>query len=337
MKCRIYTDIHLVPAGVNPVIMLFPFFGAPQVSADDPDFGRFDDYINAGNDLFELSSREECDVFVLPFDYSFDKRFESVIREFIKEAKSFEKKVLLFYNADDDTSIELENVIVFRTSFYLSKKRTYEYAFPGWSVDFLKAYSQGTLPETKHTDKPSVSYCGYVDYVDESWKIWLNNLFGRKKSKPWERLRGRAVRNVLQSSKVKAQFLIRDGFWASGVADKKAARQEYAENMMSADYAICCRGGGNFSYRLYEVMSLGKIPVFINTDCVLPWMDEISWREIMVWVELDELDSLDQKVWHFHHLHQDRLGQIQQNIRNTYESHLSPVGFFSKLALFLKG
>lgn len=313
--------------------MLYPFFGTNDLTADDPDFGRFDEYMENASSLFEMSSKEEADLFVLPFDFSFDDEVSLIIQRFLNEARQFGKKTLIFYNADDDRPIQLQDAIIFRTSFYLSKRAINEYAFPGWSVDFLKKYSGGKLLPRRFDSKPSVGYCGYVDFIQLSLKDRLKRLIGKSNAHPWEKLRGRAVRKILADQKLRSEIVIRNGFWASGMEDKFRARQEYAENMIASDYAICCRGGGNFSYRQYEAMSLGRIPVFINTDNVLPWMEEIPWKKIMVWVETTDVDQVSQRILAFHGEHQHDFESLQSQIRSWYESHLSPLGFFTQLCL----
>jgi hypothetical protein len=313
--------------------MLYPFFGTQDLTSDDPDYGRFDEYMANASTLFELSSKEEADLFVLPFDFSFDESLKDIIEGFLDEARQFRKKTLIFYNSDDDRPIILQDAIIFRTSFYLSQRSQNEYAFPGWSIDFLRRYAGGKLVPHGFDVAPSVGYCGYVDFIDKSWKERLKQFMGRTKSHPWEKLRGKAVRNILTDQRVHAEVVIRNGFWASGIEDKLSARQEYADNMIASDYVICCRGGGNFSYRQYEAMSLGRIPVFINTDSVLPWMREIPWNKIMVWVESTDVDQVSQKILAFHGEHQHDFESLQSQIRSWYDSHLSPLGFFTQLCL----
>ena len=84
MICRIYTDLLLIQKGMNPVIMLYPFFDVPAVSEDDPDKGRFDDYREKGKELFQLTSKDACDLFVLPFDFTFDLRYQDIIHAYRK-------------------------------------------------------------------------------------------------------------------------------------------------------------------------------------------------------------------------------------------------------------
>ena len=66
---------------------------------------------------------------------------------------------------------------------------------------------------------------------------------------------------------------------------------EFYENMVSSDYIVCVRGGGNFSVRLYETLAMGRIPIFINTDCLLPLNKSIDWKKHVVWIEREDIDT----------------------------------------------
>ena len=69
-------------------------------------------------------------------------------------------------------------------------------------------------------------------------------------------------------------YILRSKYRA-GVSREKdpfhPSRLEFVNNILGSDYTVCMRGGGNFSVRFYETLSLGRIPVFIDTDCLLPW------------------------------------------------------------------
>ena len=47
--------------------------------------------------------------------------------------------------------------------------------------------------------------------------------------------------------------------------------------MLLTPFTICVRGNGNFSVRFYETLASGRIPILIDTDCVLPLENEIDW------------------------------------------------------------
>lgn len=338
MRLKIYTDKKFLPPGKAHIQLLYPFWGNCDTNSEDPDFGRFEAYCKTGEQFFEFSEPQDCDVFVLPFDYSPDVEIKKNIQAFTDLAKSFSKKVLVFYNADDDSKMAIDNAIVFRTSFYKSKKEAYEFAFPGWSIDFLKYINKGivTLPKSI---LPRVSYCGYVDYlsVAEKLKLHYSILRKHKNREIGPHLRGKIVRSLLKDKRIKSNFIIRNGFWAQGIEDKKAARLEYINNLLESEYALVTRGGGNFSYRLYEVMSCGRIPVFINTDSVLPFEEYIDWKNKCVWVEQNELPLLGQKILEFQrNFTDDAFLELQQDIRMIYENWLCPSGFFKNIYRYIK-
>ena len=41
-------------------------------------------------------------------------------------------------------------------------------------------------------------------------------------------------------------------------------------------FTFCYRGAGNFSYRFYETLMMGRIPILVNTDCVFPFEDKVD-------------------------------------------------------------
>ena len=69
----------------------------------------------------------------------------------------------------------------------------------------------------------------------------------------------------------------------------------FFQNISDTDYTICIRGTGNFSQRLYEVLAFGRIPIFIDTDSILPYDEIINWRDYCVWVKPDELGVVTRK------------------------------------------
>lgn len=318
--------------------MLYPFLGNLNEQPDDPDFGRFDEYIAKGKDLFNFSgSIEEAEYTVLPFEYSFDPEKIKLANKAADESAAKHKKMIVFFNSDSVKEIKIENSIIFRTSFFNSEKKTNEFAFPGWSVDFRKKYDPAciALPKEK---VPAVSYCGYVDTLEERNRRLLSVLKSMMFKMPKEDMaygsyiRGKAIRSLLKDRQVKTDFIIRDGFWAQGLNDKLKVREEYAKNMIQSPYTFVTRGAGNFSYRLYEVMSCGRIPVFVNTDSVLPYDRLIDWKKQMVWIEEKDIKSIGTKIYEFHHsISEKNFMDLQKQNRKIYEEYLSPFGFFKHL------
>jgi len=102
--------------------------------------------------------------------------------------------------------------------------------------------------------------------------------------------------------------------------------------MAASQYVLCVRGAGNFSVRLYETLAMGRIPVYVHTGGFLPLQDVIDWKQHMVWVEVDELDMLADKVIEFHEqLDADGLKALCKANRQLWETSLRLKGFFDAL------
>jgi hypothetical protein len=103
-------------------------------------------------------------------------------------------------------------------------------------------------------------------------------------------------------------------------------------SIVDSDYVLCARGIGNWSYRLYETLSLGRIPVFIDTDCVLPYDFAINWRDYCVWITRSEVSTIGERVAEFHEsLSENDFVERQHACRKLWEDYVSPQGFFSNL------
>ncbi len=329
--------MSLIPKGKTHATILSPFLGNVEVDTNDTEYGRFDEYTANGQDVFLLTEiPTEADFFLLPFEFSFAAEDINVAKQFSEMAKEYDKKLLIFFNSDSVEPIQIDNSIVFRTSFFKSLQKNNEFAIPGWSVDFMKSKEINSFNDS-YSNQPSISYCGYVDYLTFTERFSIEKVIKKLKKRSvitkeiGPGLRGKAVRTLLKSDQIKTNFIIRNGFWAPGM-DKKKARQEYISNIFQSDYALVARGKGNFSYRLYEVLSCGRIPVFINTDCVLPFDTIIDWKKYVVWIEENDIDTIAERLIEYHKkLTVEELRNKQVDCRKLYEDWLSPNAFFSNI------
>jgi len=338
---KIYSSKDWLIENHKIILMLAPYWGFKEVSSSDPDFGRFNEYLRVGKDIFDLvDSIEESEIAVYPQEYSNTAEGFEHLKKYSTYVKTKNKLLLVFYNADDDSEIKIDNCILFRTSFYKSLQKSNEFALPGWSVDFEKYFSEGKFKIIEPQKTPSVSYCGYIDDEAKGIKDRIKSILKPKKETHEDRAkvtRGRACRQLQSNKEIQTNFIIRNGFWAQGMEDKSAARKQYAENMIGSLYCIATRGGGNFSYRLYEILSCGRIPIFINTDSVLPFDLNIDWKKHVVWIEKDELNSIDSLLLKFHTSKtREELCLLQESNRKLYEEFISPIGFHKTLVEFLR-
>ncbi len=65
---------------------------------------------------------------------------------------------------------------------------------------------------------------------------------------------------------------------------------EYIDHLERNTYILCPRGAENYSFRIYETLNRGRIPVIIDTDIVLP--KELDWDRLSIRVPYDCLGSI---------------------------------------------
>jgi Exostosin family len=65
---------------------------------------------------------------------------------------------------------------------------------------------------------------------------------------------------------------------------------EYAQNIKQSEFVLCPRGGGTSSFRLFETMMLGRVPVIIADQWVAPRGPD--WDSFSVRVKEAELDTI---------------------------------------------
>lgn len=262
---------------------------------------RFSQAIKEGEKYVKYSSIEECDYVILPYKWDSGNPNNKKI---MYEAKTHNKKVLIFHIDDSDENIDVENAFVFRTSFYKSTKKPYERSFPCFKEDsFQSDYIEN--PEL------SVGFCGQV--VTPIRKATIE---------------------TLKSSSIKTNFLIRNVAWPAIEHNKTKEEviNEFYNNMNSNIFNLCIRGGGNFSYRLYETLMMGRIPIIIDTDISLPYEEYIDWSEYSIIVKNGE--NLISKITSFYESRD--LLSVQKNNRKFWEDYLSPLGVIKNIHKTIK-
>ena len=349
-KLLIYSDKKFLPLNSGWSEILYPFWGKLPELSEMLGYERFESYTKDGKHYFELiDDIKSCDIAVLPNDW---KRYvrtntEGLAKDFVKIAESWEKKVLCSYFADDDNEIPLKNAIILRPSLNKSSKKNTELAMPAWVMDYY-SYQKTEMPIRKWEPKPVVSFCGYAKAGIR--KILINELH-RFQGKPYSpgyhglKLRWKILNIIKHSKRINSNIRIKSEYFG-GILNKnkyqyystiQKVREQYFENVVNSDYVLCIRGAGNFSFRFYEALACGRISVFVNTDCSLPF-DElfIDYKKHCVWIEEEDFDSLEERILQFHQsLSADEFINIQHKNRELWINYLTPVGYFKHLTYAL--
>ena len=335
---------------------LYPAFGKPKIK--NPLLHKaFDKWIQQGNHHYQIATEiQNCDYVLIPNDYRFRKYHQKRFAVLLDLAHEHQKPCMLFHNGDRDVEIDSEHLIVVATSLYrtfTAKYKRTSIAMPAFCPDLTEESN------VSHKDKnrmPTIGFCGWSEtkrpkvymamlarnlYIDAISLIKGNSFLARKKGLYY---RAKCIDILQNSSKVRTNFLIRDRFFSSqwGVntlSERELLslmREQYVDNIVSSDYTLCTKGNGNYSIRFYETLSAGRIPLFVDTDCVLPLEGVIDYKSLMPLVKFTDIALLPEKVLDFHsRLSDEHFCEKQRECRQIWNEYLSPHGFLSNLCAAL--
>ena len=90
----------------------------------------------------------------------------------------------------------------------------------------------------------------------------------------------------------KPEYLLKPKHWSPSIEDKR--KDLFLDVTSRSVFSLCPRGYGATSFRLYEAMQLGAIPVYIYTnEPYIPFSNIINWYDICVLIESKEIKDLD--------------------------------------------
>jgi hypothetical protein len=344
----LYSEQTLIPDGLPHCQLLIPFLGNPYHSG-------YQNLAERGRTFVELTDEKRAELALLPFDgrylverhHPVSARAHEMAREFFGRASRAGLRCLVLVNSDSDEPIPFDDVLVLRTSLSRRTRKPYEFALPAWHEDLKAAHLGGQLRLRSKGTRPHVGFCGLASARRPRLKRRVKNLAREVLdlvgvSVP-ERdgvfLRALAMRALSESARVSTDFIIRDDCFhgLANEAERARQRNEYVENMLDTDYTLCLRGYGNYSFRFFETLSLGRTPLFIDTDCVLPWSFCVDYERYTVTVKRSELRRAGDRVAdHFARLDAHTYAERQTTIRRFWEEWLSPEGYFGRLRLHVE-
>ena len=229
---------------------------------------------------------------------------------------------------------------IFRTSLYGAAKGPRDISIPTLTEDLGAG---GIVLRPKHK-LPTVSFCGQAGYQSGKQrakyyvKVFLYlaaaafkpSLRARTIGVYWRR---KALAACRRSTLVRSLFIIRNSF--SGARrtielDPAQARKEFTDSIRNADFVLAPKGDGNYSNRFLEALSMGRIPVLIDTDMVLTLEDHIDYAKIMVRVPMNRVGDTAKYIRDFYDPLTDEEWQARQRLaRETFEKYLRQDSFFT--------
>jgi len=275
------------------------------------------DYANVPVVQF-VNTINEADYLLIPHNWTHVDRNV----EFVKQYIHSDKKTIIFWFGDSINPVILPptmatsfpNAIIFRTSEYKSKMEHNEIIMPTVVEDLGTKYG---FESRLKGDRPIVGFVGWAGQKGlAKIKSAMKNIF---KSGPYKKglyFRKLAIDILSRSPLVRTNFVLKDQY-------KSGSQEDYVANIKNTDFTLAPKGDGNYSARFYETLSLGRLPILIDTECVLPLENEINYDEFIVRVPYQDIARTTEYVIKFYHdMSNDEYKSKQAHAREVFEKYL---------------
>lgn len=358
MKLKLHTDLSLTRYGF-PVEILIPFTGTFN-KEDEPGsilHGRFDSFLLNGKDFLELTDIESCDICLFPIVYDKSAVLPNEVLDYIKNVERSDKRMLVFAGHDTPVNtVPIKNAVIFNSAVSKSTRAHNVFSWPHFFEDFLLSYYNDEVKPRHKSSIPIVGFCGYApplnleigrDKFVGLLKLIANYLGVIQKypDKVSHSYRARSIIGLRKSKKVVLNLKLKSSFAfgpegrlnsGTGKESNTDFRKSFVENILNSDYTLCVRGIGNNSVRFYETLCCGRIPIFVDTDSVLPFDHLINWRELCIWVDEKDIDNIGDVVAKYHNRISDQeFVELQLRLRKIWKQFFAPEGFFNHMDAFI--
>lgn len=282
----------------------------------------------------------EADFVVIPQSIrSLDSNTERYLDTVCADAHKAGKKVIAFITGDyaNRVHVERQGVIVFKGFEYRKSRTPNEVVFAPFVEDL--GSEVGVSLRTKGK-KPVVSFCGYAGFptvqaeVKHHVENILQDLLGKSEYKRGVYFRRKGMDSLSHDQRVETHFIVRkffSGNLTTASASPETLRSEFVQSIVESDFVLCPKGDGNYSSRFYETLSLGRIPILIDTDMVLPFESVVDYSRVVVRVPFTDIKHIGEYVVRFYEsLSEHEFLARQEEARQVFRGYLRFDAYFNK-------
>ena len=300
-----------------------------------------------------VSELSDAEIFLIPYpiNYYFENQLKSHLSKYNRLCEKYNLKGFGYIAGDFGVIYpDYPKITYYRMGGFASKLSKNNRGFPAALSDQQKnIYGTKEVSIRSKKLRPTVGFCGHatsskIVLIYQTIKFILENIrrFLRKPNRkdyepifPSAYMREKILKTIENNDFVNSQFIYRKKYrgGAKNSEDMRVTTLEYYENIKNSDYVICLRGTGNFSIRLYETLMMGRIPIFINTDCLLPFNNYINWKDHVVWIEWEDRHSIFDIIKDFHEkISEHQFKKMQMTNRKLWLEILQPKWILANLS-----
>lgn len=136
---------------------------------------------------------------------------------------------------------------------------------------------------------------------------------------------------MAESCKSSKNIVIYMKGWTPSVSQNEF--ETFVNLTANSKFCLCPRGYGLNSFRLYEAMQLGSIPVVITNNFYLPWEDELDWSKFAVLVSEDQIPHLEDILTGYS---EEQITSMRVEGKRLWEEYFSMNGLYKNILKRIK-
>jgi hypothetical protein len=335
-KIVFWVNPELRRPGLPHIPLLFPFWGV-QVSQNSPFSAELFHKYSFDTAYYGLTDDpHSADFLLVPYRNNVIRsRAPELYAAYRTDVERYNKQILVDGTGDIEYPVPVPRARILRTGGYKFLRRQNEIHIPFYADDLLEAFFDGKLSVREKSKVPSVSFAGWatltpIQRIKTAIKEIPNSvrsLFDEryKATKKGILFRSQVLGSLTRSPAIDPHFIIRgsySGHVKTAQGDIRALRTEFVDNLYGADYALSVRGDANGSIRLFEALSLGRIPLIIDTECNFPFSEELDYSTFSVSIDFRDISLAGEKLRAFHNeISHEVFQEMQRKAREVYVRH----------------
>lgn len=315
--------------------LLFPFWGNPTSESSLFAKEMFDAHPFDINCYRITETIQEADMVLAPYRHNWLlKHDQALLEECAETARHAGLPLLIDGMGDVEYPLTFENAYILRIGGYRFIPEKGRIIVPPSSDDLLERVCDGQLQVRvkQEGERPVVGFAGWsklslkqrVRTLAKEAPMRLRGFFdsnyrAMEKGVFW---RERALAELKRSPRVTLNLRKRDTFSGSSktaLGDMRTLRKEFVDTVLASDYALDVRGDANAATRLFEILSLGRIPVIVDTERNFPFSDAVNYRDFCLFVDFRDIKHLPDIVADFHtNVSPEQFESMQRKAREAF-------------------
>lgn len=336
---RLYVDPTWRHGGIHTPL-LNPWWGNPLTESSLFTKLAFDTFPFSTSSYEVVDTPRGADAVLAPYPHAWYMRHAP--QEFtacVARANELTLPLIIDGSGDIERPLGLPCTIVLRFGGYRFLPEPGRVDLPLFADDLLARCRAGVLTVREKTrELPVVGFAGWASLTPQQRvKTFIKEVPNTIRALFDERYRActkgvvwrmRALRVLAASPKVRLLHRARSSFSGSvktAEASQEQLRAEMVQTIIDSDYGLDVRGDGNNTVRLAETLSLGRIPVILDTERNLPFSRRVDYRTFALVVDFKDIDRLADIVAAFHEsCSPEQFVEMQRTARRVYDTYFRP-------------